>query len=412
MGNLKLALFLAFKSIIKGSRWAPFLIVLVMAFSFANLIIAPSILAGVTATLDEQQVNSLFANIIIDPEEDKYYLDHAGQIESMVGQVPGVVGVSAHLNSNAFIEYQWREKESSSDRGKSGNWSVVGIDPSQEVNTTTIREHIIEGSYLDSNDRDKIVLGIEIAGNEGAQSSSFRTLGGVQIGDEVRLTYPNGTQREYEVKGIFRAREITADRSAFVTRKEMVSVLGRQVFHDRASQILVKIKQVGDEGRFIKEFEALGINGEIRGWKEYGWLGSIVSSFDIVASLINAIGLVVATIVMFIVIYINVINKKRQIGVLRAIGIKRDVIVTSYIFQSLFYAISGVILGWLLIHFGLEPYFISYPLDLPLGLVSLVIEPLTVQKAIWGLILAAVFAGFIPVLLFIRQSIINSIWGN
>jgi hypothetical protein len=58
MGNLKLALFLAYKSIIKGNRWALVLIILVMSLSFANLILTPSILSGVTDTLDEQQVNT------------------------------------------------------------------------------------------------------------------------------------------------------------------------------------------------------------------------------------------------------------------------------------------------------------------------------------------------------------------
>jgi putative ABC transport system permease protein len=412
MGNLKVALFLAYKSIIKGNRWALVLIILVMSLSFANLILTPSILSGVTNTLDEQQVDTLFANIVIDPEEDEYYLDHMEQTEKKIKQIPGVVGVSVHLNSEAFIEYQWREKDSISDKGKSGTWSVIGIDPDQEVNVTTIHEHIIQGSYLEADDRDQIVLGIEVAGGDGAQTSSFLSLGEVEVGDEVRLTYPNGVQREYWVKGIFHARETQADRLAFVTRKEMTSVLGRPVFADRASQILVKIEQMGDENWFIEEFEAMDINGEIRSWQEYGGLGGIVSSFDVITSLINAIGLIVAAIVMFIVIYINVLNKKRQIGILRAIGIKTNIVITSYLVQALFYAILGIIFGGLIMHFVIEPYFINYPLDLPLGLVSLSIEPLSIQKAVWGLILAAVFAGIIPVLSIIRQSIIKSIWGN
>ena len=414
MGSLKVALFLAYKSIIKGNRWALLLIILVMSLSFANLILTPSILSGVTNTLDEQQVNTLFANIVIDPEEDEYYLDHVGQIEKRVKQVAGVAEVSSHLNSNAFIEYQWWEKDSPSDKGKSGNWTVIGIDSQQEVGVTTIHENIIEGSYLDEGDRDKIVLGIEIAGNDGAQTSPFLTLGGAQVGDKVRLTYPNGIQREYQVKGIFQAREMTqADRLAFVTREEIASVLGRTVFADRASQVLVSVNPAADENSVLKELEALGINGKVRSWQEYGGaIGGIVSSFDVITSLINGIGLVVAAIVMFIVIYINVLNKKRQIGILRAIGIKRNIIIYSYLVQALFYAISGIILGGLMMHFIVEPYFINRPLDLPVGLVSLGIEPLTVQKAVWGLILAAVCAGFIPVISIIRQSIIKAIWGG
>lgn len=413
MGNLKLTLFLAYKSIIKGNRWALVLIILVMSLSFANLILTPSILSGLTNTLDEQQVNTLFANIVIDPEEDEYYLDRVGQTVRKIGQVPGVTGVSAHLNSNAFIEYQWQEKDSPSDKGKSGTWSVIGIDPAREVEVTTIHEHIIEGSYLDANDRDEIVLGVEITGGDRAQTSSFLTLEGARVGDKVRLTYPNGVQREYRVKGIFRAQEMMrADRLAFVTRKEMDSVMGRSVFTDRASQILIKVDQTGNEGWFIEKFHNMGINGEIRSWREFGSLSGIVSSFDIIASLISSIGLVVAGIVMFIVIYINVLNKRRQIGILRAIGVKRSIIIFSYLFQALFYAVFGIIFGGLIFGYGLQPYFVLYPLELPLGMVSLSIKPITIQGAVLGIFAAAVLAGFIPVLSIIRQSIIKSVWGT
>ncbi len=414
MGNFKLALFLAFKSVIKGNRWALVMIILVMSLSFANLLLTPSILAGVTETIDQQQVDTLFANIIIDPPPHSYYLDDASRVEKKIARIPGVSGVSAHLDNRAFIEYRWLEKDSPSDKGDSGTWSVIGIDPGREAAITTIHEYMIQGSYLEANDRDSIILGVEIAGGGQAESSELLTLSGVQVGEKVRLTYPNGIQREYEVKGIFKAQEITrADRTAFVTRKEMASVLGRTVFADRASQLLVKTDPSFAESRVFDEIEALGIDGEARSWREYGSaMGGIAASFNIIASLINAIGLVVAGIVMFIVIYINVLNKKRQIGILRAIGIKRNVIVGSYLIQALFYAVLGIILGGLIFGYGIQPYFDLHPLDLALGQVTLSVQLITVQYAVIGLILAAILAGLIPALTITRQDIIQAIWGN
>jgi len=414
MGNLKLALFLAFKSIIKGNRWALVLIILVMSLSFANLLLTPSILWGVTNTLNRQQIDTLYGNIVIDPPPTEHYLSRASLIEKKIEQIPGVTGVSAHLNSSAFIEYQWKEKDSPSDKGESGTWSVIGIDPTREIDVTTIHEHIIQGSYLDSNDRDEIVLGVEIAGGDRAQTAEFLRLQGVRIGDEVRLTYPNGVQREYRVKGIFQAKEMTqADRLAFVTKTEMASVMGRTVYGDRASRILVRTGQGVTESQLIQEIRSLGIDAEVRSWSEYGGaMGGIVSSFDVIASLIGTIGLVVAGIVMFIVIYINVINKKRQIGILRAIGIKRNVIVGSYLTQAIFYAILGIVFGGLLFGYGIQPYFELHPLDLPLGEVSLTVRALTISSAILGILTAAVLAGLIPVISITRQRIIQAIWGN
>ena len=413
MGNLAITLFLAYKSILKGNRWVPILLVLVMAFSFVNLIFTASIITGVMRTMDKQLVNAVYSNIVLNPEEDDYYIDHVSQAQKQIEQATGVAGVSTHLDSSALFEYQWKEKQTQTDKGKSGTWKVIGINPEQEANVTTIHNEIIEGSYLSEDDRDEIVLGVEIAGGDIAQTETFLTLGGVKTGDKVRLTYPNNIQREYTVKGIFRARDLQADLLAFVTQKEMASVLGRNIFYDRASQILIRSDPNIDENILIAEFRDMGIKGEIRSWREYGGaMRSTISTFEIIGSLINGVGLIVATIVMFIVIYINVINRKRQIGIMRAIGIAQGTIIGSYLVQALFYAGSGVALGWIVVRFLLLPYFINNPLDLPIGLVSLTVQPLTMGSSTAGLILAAILAGIIPAWAITKQSIIKVIWGT
>lgn len=415
MSNLKLAMFLAYKSIFKGNRWALVLIILVMSLSFANLLLTPSILLGVTETLNRQQVETLYGHILIDPPNDEYYLSRASQIQSAVAQVSGVHGVATRLNYSALIEYEWRYNYSHSERVvKSGTWPIVGIEPDREIEVTSIHQHLVAGSYLETGDRDHILLGVEIAGGEIAESAPFQTLQGANVGDTVRVTYPNGVQREYRVKGIFQAREVSrADRTAFVTKTEMTSVLGRAVHLDRASQILVTVTETGTEDSVITQIKGLGIDGEVRSWREYGGaMGGIVSSFGVVASLISGIGLIVAGIVMFIVIYINVIHNRRHIGILRAIGIKRDVIVGSYLTQALFYAILGIFLGGLAFGLGIQAYFNHYPLELSIGQVRLVLEPATVRNAVIGLIAAGVMAGLIPVISITRQKIIHAIWGN
>lgn len=325
----------------------------------------------------------------------------------------GVVGVAPHLDTSAFIEANWLNKTSLEDKGNSGNWPVIGIDPQSESNVTTIHSSIIAGNYLEPGDTNEILLGIDIAGGAESGTASFLTLGGVNIGDKVRLTYSNGTQKEYTVKGIFRSREGRADSTAFINRSEMTSVLGQDAFNDRASQVLVKIDQQGSENKFIAGFQTLGIDGVIRSWQDYGGsIGGVVSSFDNIASLISGIGLVVAAIVMFIVIYINVLSRKRQIGILRAIGVNRNTIMFSYVIQALFYAILGIILGGLLFGYAIMPYFQAHPLDLSIGLVTLNTDPVTITAAVWGIVIAALLAGILPVLNITHQSIIKAIWGN
>lgn len=409
----KSALFLARKSLTRGNHWQLALIIIVMSLSFISLLLTPSIMAGAIKSLDDQQINALSGNIVIEPLSNKAYLDNVEETVTQIKQTAGIVGVSPRLGSSAFIEYQWLDKQSPSDKGKSGTWQIVGIDPQRDATVTTIHSQMTQGSYLDENDIDSIIVGIEIAGGPGAQTEQYRTLGGVTIGNKVRLTYPNGIQKEYVVKGVFRTREAMADRMALVTREELVSIMGGQISADQASQIIIKTAPSYDENVIIGELKTLGINGEIRSWQEYGGsVGGIVSSFDAISSLISSIGIVVAAIVMFIVIYINVLHRKRQIGILRAIGINRRIVIYSYLFQAVFYAFSGMAIGGLLFSFAIIPYFNAHPIDLPIGFVSLSVNQATIQTGIIGLTLAAVFAGVIPALSIIRHSIIKAIWGD
>jgi putative ABC transport system permease protein len=413
-GNLKTALFLAFKSIFRGNRWSLVLIILVMSFSFVNLVFVSSIISGVMKTMDNQIIDAVFSHVVISPEEDEYYIDQVSDMEQTIERMADVAGIAPHLNTTAFIEYKWKEKVSQSDKGKSGTWEIIGIEPSKEIQVTTIHEHIIEGTYLDENDRDEIVLGIEIAGRQGSTNPEFLTLGGVQVGDKVRLTFPNNVQREYKVKGIFFAQEMMrADQLAFITRKEMTSVLGRTTFSDRASEVLVRAEEGVNETELIEELKRLGINGEIRSWQEYGSaMRGAVSTFEIIGSLIGGVGLIVAAAVMFIVIYINALNKKRQIGILRAIGIPQNSTIISYLFQALFYVFVGIIVGWLIVQFALQPFFLFRPLDTPFGAVSLYIDIPTIIGSVIGLVIAAILSGLVPVLIIMRESIIKTIWGN
>jgi len=417
MGNFSTAFFLAFSALRKGNRWALALIILVMALSFTNLIFVSSILTGVTATLDQQLIDTQVAHVVIDPAKDDYYFDDADAIASRVRQIEGVTGAAVHLDNAAFFEYLWKEKENPDDRGRSGNWPVIGIDPVREAGVTVISDRLIAGEYLSPGDRDQIVIGVEVAGGPEAQSAEYDTLGGVGIGDSLRVNFPNGITREYSVKGIFLAQDGAADRMTYVTRTEMVSVMGRNAFGDQASQIIVRTEGSGSEDFYAAEVEAalagLADDVQVRTWRDYGSATrAVVSSFNMVTSLISGIGLFVAAIVMFIVLYIQVVNKRRQIGILRAIGMRSRLIVGSYLFQASFYVIAGIAVGWLIYTFGIEPYFLLSPLDTPMGPLSLVVEHQTVLNAVIGLVLAAFLAGLLPVLTILRQGIIQTIWGN
>lgn len=412
-GNLRIAGFLAVRLLVRGNRWALIGIIAVMALSLVNHVYTSAMLSGFSDTLDQQLIDNMLGNIVIAPEENKFYLERVDQVTDQLRQVPGVHGVSAQLRTSAQFEYGWKDKLRETDKGKSGSWEIIGIDPQDEAAVTVLHQRMIAGSYLDpAGDRDEIILGVDVAGGAGSHTSPFLTLGGVAVGNKVRVTYPNGVQREYRIRGIFSSQQANTDRTAFVSRQEVASVFDRIVFANRASQVLVKTDHKGDEAAFVERFRALGIKGSVRTWRDYGVATrSITESLWVITSLIGGIGLAVAAIVMYIVIYINVANRRRQIGIMRAIGINRATIIGSYMIQALCFAAFGIIVGLALLNLGIVPFYESHPLDLAMGQVSLYVEPYTVYEAILGLVVAVNLAGFLPALSITRQSIIRAIWG-
>ncbi|MFA6097320.1 MAG: FtsX-like permease family protein [Candidatus Paceibacterota bacterium] len=405
LNNLKISFFLAKKSITKGNKSTIALTILIMALAYINLVFISSILMGIIDTMNRQAINNQVANIVIEPEKDETYIKQVRAVLTKVNSVPGVIGSSAHYATGAVFSF---DENKDGENINTGSFAVKSIDPADEKKTTIIYKGIVSGSYLDENDRNKIILGKEIAGGFGASMENQAL--GVKVGDKIELSFKNGIKREYEIKGVFDAKNIDSDLMAFITRKEMESILN---LNDRATEIIVKTRDTGNEEKYIRQFRDLGLTKEeIKPWKDYmGMVDSLSDSLGVIRIIISIIGLVVAGITIFIVIFISVINKRKQIGILRAIGIEEKIIIRSYVIQAMFYAILGVGMGLFLTYFFLIPYFEKNPLDFPMGPVGLVATFNDLAINSLSLIAAAIVAGFIPSWQATREDIVKAIWG-
>ncbi len=396
--NVKLSLFLTSKSMMKGNKSTQLLIIFIMSLIFVNLVFIGSIFLGVTEATNNQVINSLYSNVVIEPKTDEKYINDVYSLEQKIKGVPGVVGISSQYVTGATLSY----------KDKHGTWTVRSINPDNEMKVTTNHKYLIAGKYLSRLDENEILLGKEIAGGYGGDIE-YNSLG-VEVGDNIDVLFNNGIKKSYRVKGIFDANFIQTNTMAYISQKEMESVVGLE---NKASQILVKTRDNGNEDRYIKQFLEMGIKEEIKPWTVYaGMVKNITNSFNMISMMISAIGLFVAVITIFIIVYTSTISKRRQIGILRAVGIEESVIIQSYIFQAIFIVISGIFIGLIIIFFALKPWFIEHPLKFPIGLASLMILPERVSMNAISLIIAALAAGFIPSWLAVRKTIIDAIWGE
>jgi putative ABC transport system permease protein len=397
--DLKVSLFLAYKSITKGNKGTQLLTIFIMSLIFVNLVFIGSIFLGLTETMNNQVVNTLYGNIVIEPKKDEKYINDVQSLRQKINSVPGITGISSQYSIGASLSY----------KDKSGAWAVRSINPDDEMMVTTIHNFMIDGEYISRMDTNEIILGKEIAGGYGGDLEHV-SLGGVNVGDSIDVLFNNGVKRTYRIKGIFDVNFIQSDLMAFISQKEMESVLG---IENKATQILIKTEDRGEEEKYIKQFLELGIKEKIQPWPVYaGIVKNVIISFDIIAMLISAIGLFVASVTIFIIVYMSTISKRRQIGILRAVGIKESIIIQSYVFQAMFIVICGTLIGLLIVLFAIQPLFISHPMKFPVGYVSLSIVPEKISVNVLSLFTAALTAGFIPSWMAVRETIIEAIWGD
>lgn len=275
-----------------------------------------------------------------------------------------------------------------------------------------ISQNIIEGSYLAPEDTDQILLGVQIAGNDRKNLALYSSsLKSVHVGDRVSVSYVGGVQKQYTVKGIFYTELTQGDLRAYITEKEFNSM--NPLMEDKASFIHVKTQDNVKLESVIEEINGVRPGLKFQTWEDYeGFLRSMTDSFKQIIVILRATAFIVAAITIFIVTYVDLVNKRRQIGIQRAIGITGASIVTSYIFRAIVYAIVGILAAALIFKYAVVPVEAHYPFHFPFGDVFLPVNiPYLISSA---LILCGVTAvsAFIPAFRMIRTKIIDAIWAS
>lgn len=406
MQSFKTAFFIAYKSIIKGRRSTLALMLVILWLSFFNMVFVPGVFSGLLATIISLETNTYTSDIMVAPQKEpipKAYVNHERQLRAQIATIPGVVGTARDYLTAASISY---------DKNKNGVYKrvsaqVIGIDPSEFNKIMTVNQYVVAGKFLNDDDTDQIVLAAAVAG--GYNLPEPNDLGGAKVGDKVTVVYGNGVTRQYTVKGITNILFGPALTNVYITAKEAESVLGAS---DQATQVLVKVKDQKNANYFKQRIKALAPNLFVQTYLDLlTAIKPVLDAFTYIAIIVSVISVLVAAVTIFVMIYINAVSKRRQIGILKAIGIKERIIVYSYIFQSLFYVACGVSIGLLFVFGVLTPILKIHPITLPFGPLVLTFSASLIVESVAGFFLAGFLSGLIPARLVAREDILDSIWG-
>lgn len=394
----RIPFFLMWKYLRRGNKWTLFLIIFLMAIAFINLIFITSLFNGIIRSSEDQIIDTYTGHIMITPKSGQDYIQNAEATADKIKKVENVIGVSSQAYVSGSLEYN----------GLKGSWPILAIDPAAEKTVTNVAEKMTSGEYLDAGDTDKIIIGRQIAGGENVEMDAF-SFKGAKVGDKVILNLSQA-KKEFVIKGIFYTKFIDTDQRAFITEKAWKELNPSAA--DTATSIIVRLdKRDGEEA--IAKFKAKGIDETFVTWEDVsGLMDTVTSSFLSINVLLTFVGTLIAATTIFIVIYIDINNKKRQIGILRAIGIKPYLIRTAYVIQTSIYSVSGVLLGSAIFFGILVPYFKAFPFVLPIGDANLVVNPADFIIRLETILIVAIGACLIPAFMVTRIKILDAIWGR
>jgi len=395
--DIKLMFFLAYKNIIK-SKSTFIVIVAVMAMSFLSITFFSAIIDGLSYEFEESMIEGQTGHLMIEPSNEESFIFNSDRLEKNISKIPGVIGVSSRLESNILITYKNEELGA----------PVFFIDPIDEQKVSNFHESLIEGSFLSYKDTSEIIIGSDLL-EQYAPIDDTKKRFNLRIGDNIILTFNNGYKKEYKIKGIFKTGSKFNDDKILINKEEYFSIFNKE---DISHKILIKLPSRGLEKEYIQKIEALGIIEQINPWEtKIGMIKQFVGSLQITNQITGFIGLLTAFATIYIIIFINVTNKRKQIGILKAIGIKKKIILGSYIIQSFIYGFVGVIFGNIIMQILLA-LLASYPLSMPIGDV---VPLLTIGKLLitsFILILASIVAGFFPSRKASNDNILDAIFGG
>jgi len=227
------------------------------------------------------------------------------------------------------------------------------------------------------------------------------------------VTYSNGVERTYKVKGIHKGTWEGTDLNALVHYKELESILGEQA-KGKASSIVIRIESPGEEAVIKEKIIETGVKEKVFTWQEKAEsiLRQALQSIGALGIMSRLVSLIVGAALVFIIVYINTLHRKREIGILRAVGISPRAIIFEYVFISLFYISVGILLG-LVMFLSLSFYLQAHPIKFyeTLEIAPEISIPALFQSALTMMIMS-IIAGFIPAWLVAREDMLEAIWGK
>ncbi len=359
---------------LKSSKGQTVLIALGIAIGVSVQIFIGSLIQGLQKSLVDTTIGNQPQITLKADNEDKLITDYEDILGSIEDNEADVINLSVAADGPALISID------------DDTYSILvrGFDIEEADSLYNIKESIVEGE-IPENDYE-VLIGIDL-----------QTEAGIEVGDELDVLSNQGENQTFTVTGIFNLGVSSLNSSWTITTLETAQdMFGME---ERVTSINMQVTDVFAADAIAASIEEHIDNEElvVENWKAQnedllsGLNGQSVSSLMIQVFVMISVLLGIASILA-----ITVVQKSKQIGILKAMGIRDKTSSLIFLFQGLLLGVAGAILGVIL---GLTLAFVFTKFALnPDGtpVVPLFIDPIFIGVSALIAVIASVIAALIP----------------
>ncbi len=411
---LRVGFLLGLRQIKRANVWTTALIIFIMMLTFLNLVGVSGILVGLIEGSVKANREQYTGNVLLSTPKGESYIENSNSIIATLDTIPEVSAYTKRFLDSGNVEANYRTRRDPSALRDSIGAQIAGIDPLAEDKVAGLSKYIVEGEYLQPGDEQYVLVGKNMIQRFTSDfGEGFDTLDDIFPGTKIRITSGDKT-REYIVKGIVSSKVDQTSFRIFMTDSEFIRFFDRTSLNVNEIAVIAKpgISEDGLKDMFIKSGFSKTAKVQTSNEAIPQFLVNIKVAFALLGNIIGGIGIIVASITIFIIIFINAVTRRKYIGILKAIGIEARSIKWAYIIQSIFYAVSGALLGLIVLYGLMVPAFNAHPIDFPFSDGILVAPIADVMFKFFLLLVVTLIAGYIPASMIIRKNTLDSILGR
>lgn len=389
--HFRIALKIASRDL-RRNPFASFLTIAALAIASAAILSTNSTLNSFRDMLSDG-ARGWLSDMVIIPENEESSIPQAEQIADTLESWPEIAATSVRSLATGVLR---------SGEKRSTPYLILGIDPKQERDVSRLPFQVIEGQFLsDTPDSQSIVLGLTIADIFVGTSSDGKR---PPLNDEISLLSNKGVWHPLTIRGIIDAKAFFPNWTVLLQKEELEKIDSRQ----RNAQIAIRLKDPATAPAIQEKIRQAYPHGiVVHTWEEEsGYIRDILKAVSFITGSIHQLLLVTIFIIVSVVMYINILHQRRQIGILKSLGAGNHLIISATIFQAAFFSTVAYLFGVALFSI-LFWYSNLHPTPMLIGDFRFVMDVQKIWSSFLLIFLASLAGSAIPSILSVRTTIID-----